>query len=148
MHGVPLDSDRPKPAGLSLRAFSKSLRIAWLVVFALTVISEVYPFPLLPPLPFYTIWCAKLLLFLILGFLAPLAFWRFNALNRGILLAAGSAAFVEARLISENANVKPEAAAAVPAAVKPRAHVTPSKRTHRSKWRGYRNSKSKPPPAQ
>jgi hypothetical protein len=95
MHEVQLDSNHSKPAGLSLRAFSKSFRTAWLVVFALTIVSEVYPFPLIPPLPFYSIWCAKLLLFLILGFLAPLAFRRFNALNRGILLAAGSAAFVE-----------------------------------------------------
>ncbi len=92
---APLHSDRPKPAGLSIRAFSKSLRIAWLVIFALTVVSEVYPFPLIPPLPFYSIWFTKLLLFLVLGYMAPLAFWRFNALNRGILLAAGSAAFVE-----------------------------------------------------
>jgi hypothetical protein len=69
--------------------------VIWLIIFALTIVSEVYPFPLIPPLPFYSIWCTKLLLFLVLGYLAPLAFWRFNALNRGILLAAGSAALVE-----------------------------------------------------
>jgi len=89
------DFEHPTPAGLTLRAFSRPLRITWFVIFALTVISEVYPFPLLPPLPFYTIWGAKLLLFLVLGYLAPLTFWRFNALNRGILLAAGSASLVE-----------------------------------------------------
>jgi hypothetical protein len=95
MRGVSLDSEQPRPDDFSIRSFSKSLRIGWLIVFAITVLSEVYPFPLLPPGPFYSIWTVKLLLFLVLGYMAPLAFWRFNALNRGIVLAAGSAAFVE-----------------------------------------------------
>jgi hypothetical protein len=95
MRGVSLDSEQSKPAGFSIRSFSRSLRIGWLVIFAITIVSEVYPFPLLPPGPFYSIWGGKLLLFLILGYMGPLAFWRFNALNRGIVLAAGSAAFVE-----------------------------------------------------
>lgn len=47
------------------------------------------------PFPFYVIKCAKLVLFLVLGYLAPLAFWRFNALNRGVMLAAGSSALIE-----------------------------------------------------
>ena len=95
MRGVSLDSEQVKPSGFSIRSFSKGLRITWLVIFAVTIVSEVYPFPLLPPAPFYSIWGVKLLLFLVLGFIGPLAFWRFNALNRGIMLAAGSAAFVE-----------------------------------------------------
>ena len=49
----------------------------------------------MPPLPFYAYCAAKLVFFIAIGFLAPLAFWRFNALNRGILLAAISAAAVE-----------------------------------------------------
>ena len=32
---------------------------------------------------------------MVIGILTPLAFWRFNALNRGLLYAALSAAFVE-----------------------------------------------------
>jgi hypothetical protein len=95
MRGVSLDSEHAKPSGFSIRGFSRSLRITWLVIFAVTIVSEVYPFPLLPPGPFYSIWGVKLLLFLVLGYIGPLAFWRFNALNRGIVLAAGSAAFVE-----------------------------------------------------
>jgi hypothetical protein len=95
MRGVSLDSEQAKPSGFAIRSFSKSLRICWLVIFAITVVSEVYPFPLLPPGTFYSIWTVKLLLFLILGYMGPLAFWRFNALNRGIVLAAGSAALVE-----------------------------------------------------
>ncbi|MGC2657818.1 MAG: hypothetical protein WA324_07555 [Bryobacteraceae bacterium] len=89
------DSEHPRPVGLSLLAFSRSLRAAWVVVFALTVASEVYAFPLMAPLPFYVIACSKLLLFLVQGFLAPLAFWRFNALNRGVVLAVCSASLVE-----------------------------------------------------
>lgn len=92
---VQLDSDHPRPVGLSLLAFSRALRLIWLVVFALSVASELYAFPLMAPFPFYVIKCAKLVLFLVLGYLAPLAFWRFNALNRGVMLAAGSAAFIE-----------------------------------------------------
>jgi hypothetical protein len=87
--------DHPEPVRFSLLASSKTLRFTWFGIFTLTVFSEVYPFPLIPPLPFYSIWCAKLLLFLVLGYMAPLTFWHFNALNRGILLAAGSASFVE-----------------------------------------------------
>jgi hypothetical protein len=95
MRGVSPDSEQPRPDDFSIRSFGKSLRISWLIVFAITILSEVYPFPLLPPGLFYTIWAVKLLLFLVLGYMAPLAFWWFNALNRGIVLAAGSAAFVE-----------------------------------------------------
>jgi hypothetical protein len=53
------------------------------------------PIPLMPPVPFYSYGAAKAICFVVLGYLAPLAFWRFNALNRGILLAAISATFVE-----------------------------------------------------
>jgi hypothetical protein len=48
------------------------------------------------PPPIYYPWqILKLLGFIVIGILTPLAFWRFNALNRGLLYAALSAAFVE-----------------------------------------------------
>ncbi len=59
------------------------------------MVAEVIPLPLLPPLPFYSYKVMKVLFFIALGYLAPLAFWRFNALTRGIFLAAISATFVE-----------------------------------------------------
>jgi hypothetical protein len=90
-----ISPNHAKADSFSLRLFGPLMRSSWLVVMAVTVISEVYPFPLLPPVPFYTIWAIKLLFFFVLGYLAPLTFWRFNALNRGVGFAALSASFVE-----------------------------------------------------
>ncbi len=80
---------------LQVRAFSPAIKAVWAVIVAITVASEVLPIPLMPPVPFYSYGAAKALCFVVLGYLSPLAFWRFNALNRGILLAAISAACVE-----------------------------------------------------
>lgn len=95
MVAAPSDSNQPRSVGLSLLAFSRLLRATWVVIFALTVASEVYTFPLMAPLPFYAIACSKLLLFLMQGFIAPLAFWRFSTLNRGVVLAVSSASLIE-----------------------------------------------------
>ena len=92
-----------KPDSRALRAFSTSLRVAWFVVAILTTISELIPFPLLIVTPhivlsyslFYSYKGAKVLLFLSLGYLTPLAFWRFNSLTVGLIFAAVSAAVVE-----------------------------------------------------
>lgn len=81
-----------------LRVFTPTLRILWIAVVIVTIISEVLLLPTnppLPPVPHYSYKIFKLLLFIAVGYLAPLAFWRFNALNRGIMLAAVSAMGVE-----------------------------------------------------
>jgi hypothetical protein len=81
-----------------LKVFTPTLRILWIAAVAITVVSEVVLLPTNPPLPpiaHYSYKILKLLLFVVVGYLAPLAFWRFNALNRGILLAAVSAMGVE-----------------------------------------------------
>jgi hypothetical protein len=81
-----------------LRVFTPTLRIAWVAIVAVTVVSEVILLPTnppLPPIPHYSYKIFKLLLFVSVGYLAPLALWRFNALNRGIMLAAVSAMGVE-----------------------------------------------------
>ena len=80
---------------LHIRVFNRSTKLVWALVVSITVVTEVMPIPLMPPVPFYSYCVAKLICFIAVGFLAPLAFWRFNALNRGILLAAFSATFVE-----------------------------------------------------
>jgi hypothetical protein len=67
----------------------------WIAISLLTVLDEIYPFPLISPLSFYSIWCIKLLLFFLVGYLAPFGFWRFQSLVLGILLAFVSATFVE-----------------------------------------------------
>jgi hypothetical protein len=81
--------------GFKISVFTPVIRGLWAVTVAVTIISEIVPIPPMPPMPFYIYKAVKVLLFVIVGYLAPLAFWRFNALNRGILLAAASAMFVE-----------------------------------------------------
>jgi hypothetical protein len=91
------------PGSPVLRVFGTSLRVAWLVVAVLTMLSEVIPFPLLIVTPhatlsyslFYAYKTAKVVLFLVLGYLTPFTFWRFNSLTAGLLFAALSAALVE-----------------------------------------------------
>lgn len=81
-----------------LKVFTPTLRVTWVLIVVVTVVVEVLLLPTnppLPPIPHYSYKIFKLLLFVAVGYLAPLAFWRFNALNRGILLAAASAASVE-----------------------------------------------------
>ncbi len=71
-------------------------RVLWLALAAVTVVSEIIPTPHLKPLFFYGLYSpAKLICFLALGFLTPLAFARLNNLNRGIGFAALSAAIIE-----------------------------------------------------
>jgi|GEM_PF-2628482 len=81
--------------GLSLRVFTRGMRLLWIAIAIIIVVVELMPIPLMPPKPFYVYCAMKALLFVLLGFIAPLAFWRFNALNRGIFLASVSAVCVE-----------------------------------------------------
>jgi len=85
-------------AGPVLKVFTPALRIVWAAIVAVTVVAEVLLLPTnppLPPIPHYAYKVFKLILFVAVGYLAPLAFWRFNALNRGIMLAAVSSIGVE-----------------------------------------------------
>jgi glycopeptide antibiotics resistance protein len=79
-----------------LSAFKTTPKLAWFSLLALTIFLEIEPLPheIYPPL-FYFYKCLKGLLFLALGFLTPLAFWRFNSLGRGVIAAAASACAVE-----------------------------------------------------
>jgi len=86
---------RQSQSSLSMRVFTRGTRIAWISLAILTVLLEVIPIPAMSPIPFYGYCAGKAILFLLVGYGAPLAFWRFNALNRGIVLAAFSACFVE-----------------------------------------------------
>jgi glycopeptide antibiotics resistance protein len=81
--------------GFSLRLFGRSIQVIWMGILGLTVLSEIYPFPLIPPLPFYTIRCTKLLLFFLVGYVVPFGFWRFRSLGVGIIFAFASTVFIE-----------------------------------------------------
>jgi hypothetical protein len=85
-------------AANAVKVFTPTLRVVWIAIVAVTIVSEVLLLPTnppLPPIPHYSYKIFKVLLFIAVGYLAPLAFWRFNALNRGIMLAAASAMGVE-----------------------------------------------------
>ena len=76
--------------------FSDYSRVLWLAVATITIVSEIVPNPQLRAVLFYGLYSpAKLLCFLALGFLTPLAFARHRELNRGIAFAAVSAALIE-----------------------------------------------------
>ncbi len=73
-----------------MKVSTPTLRILWIPsLVAVTIVVEVIILPTNPPLspgPHYAYKFFKLLLFVGVGYLAPLAFWRFNALTRGIML--------------------------------------------------------------
>ncbi len=88
-------SGRGKPLP-HLRMFSGTLRVAWAVVSIVTIWSEIAPrSPSLLPLPYYSYTAAKVILFVLIGFLSPLTFWRFDSLGLGLLFSVLVAGAVE-----------------------------------------------------
>lgn len=82
--------------GRSLRIFSPTLRLAWATLSVLTILSEIAPrSPSLPPVAYYSYTACKAALFVLLGFLSPLTFWRFDSLGLGLLLSLLVAGAVE-----------------------------------------------------
>src|ERR1700761_1637995 len=79
----------------SLRMFSWAARILWALLFCLLLISELAPRPLFAPLMYYSYSSAKALMFVLLGFLTPLSFWRFDRLGLGALFAVAAAGAAE-----------------------------------------------------
>ena len=82
--------------------FGPSMRLAWTVIAVLTISLELTPFhnfqarfTFVAYLLFYGYKTLKALLFLIFGFLTPIAFWRFRSLTYGLVIAAFSALLVE-----------------------------------------------------
>ena len=78
----------------SVEVFTLQFRLLWFTVAIATVILEVIPVHLPPPV-FYTYKVTKCILFAALGYLTPLTFWRFNHLNLGLLFATVSATAIE-----------------------------------------------------
>jgi hypothetical protein len=93
--GLVFSKNQPRIATINVNAFSISIRILFVVIVSAMVISELTSVPMWPPPIYYPYQTLKLIGFVVIGILTPLAFWRFNALNRGLLYAALSAAFVE-----------------------------------------------------
>jgi hypothetical protein len=81
---------------LNLSLFSNYAKAIWLCVATSTVLSEVLPAPHIDPWIFYGLYTpGKLLFFVCLSFLTPLAFANFADLNRGIAFAVSSATLIE-----------------------------------------------------
>ena len=79
-----------------LRLFGRLLSVAWGLLLIGTMIVELTPRdPTWVPQMFYPITVAKGLMFLLLGFVSPLAFWKFNSLGVGVLFAVITAGAVE-----------------------------------------------------
>ena len=93
--GLVYSKHHPRIFTVHVNAFSASIRIVFVFLVAVLIFTELASVPLWPPAIFYPYQILKLAGFIAVGLLTPLAFWRFNALNRGLLYAAISAAFVE-----------------------------------------------------
>lgn len=79
----------------SWHVFTPFMRAVWTASFVLTILLELTPIPPIAPAYFYTYCASKLILFMLVGYFAPLAFWPFNNLNRAILLGLFSAGSIE-----------------------------------------------------
>ena len=82
---------------ISVRVFNVHIKLLWMILAAVTVVSETIPTPHVGPWFFYGLYGpSKLLCFLALGFLTPLAFALLGNLNRAIVFALSSAIVMEA----------------------------------------------------
>lgn len=70
-----------------IRLFTWNLRIVWILLFCVTLGWELVPAPGVAPWIFYTLKCCKGVTFILLGFVTPLAFWRFDSLGFGVLFS-------------------------------------------------------------
>ena len=83
-NSLPSLSSAPSP--LSLPVFGPLMRSIWAVVLVATILSEVLPLPPMS-LALYCFYCAtKAVLFVAVGYLTPLAFWRCD--HRGFIVVA------------------------------------------------------------
>jgi uncharacterized membrane protein YbjE (DUF340 family) len=93
--GLVVSKQQPRNVIINVNAFSISIRVLFVVIVSAMVVAELTSVPMWPPPIYYPWQILKLTGFVVIGILTPLAFWRFNALNRGLLYAAFSAALVE-----------------------------------------------------
>src|ERR1700722_10670750 len=79
---------------MSLRIFTAAWKVFWLGTALLVSLVDIFPFDILHVRPtlFYSYEFIKAAAFVGLGFEIPLAFWRFNSLNRGLAISLVSAA--------------------------------------------------------
>lgn len=71
------------------------LRRTWILFVSATILLQLVQMPDMSRPVLYCVWALKLLGFGLVGFVAPLAFERFNAFIRGLLLGIITATAVE-----------------------------------------------------
>lgn len=76
------------PSAKRVRLFTPWIRVAWILVFCIIMLAESIPVPLVHPVLFYSFLFFKAAFFVVLGFVTPLAFWRFDSLGLGVLFSA------------------------------------------------------------
>jgi hypothetical protein len=79
----------------SVAIFNWRARLCWLVLFILLMLAELLPRPNFAPLLFYSYSGCKALMFVLLGFLTPLTFWRFDRIGLGVIASAIGAGAAE-----------------------------------------------------
>jgi hypothetical protein len=79
----------------SVAIFNWWARLSWLLLFTLLMLAELLPRPNFAPLLFYSYSGCKALMFVLLGFLTPLAFWRFDRVGLGVIASAVGAGAAE-----------------------------------------------------
>lgn len=88
--------ESPLSHSKEVRLFGSVLAIVWgLLLFGTMVIELVPRDPTWLPRLFYPYTTFKGLLFVLLGFVTPLALWKFNSLGMGVLFAVATAGSVE-----------------------------------------------------
>ena len=84
------------PSSSRIEMFSWRLISVWGLLLVCTIATELLPrSPSWVPGVFYPYTAMKAIMFILLGFGSPLAFWRFNSLGLGTAFAVGTAAAVE-----------------------------------------------------
>ncbi len=80
-----------------LRIFTLGWKILWVITTLFITLVEIFPFDNLhvSPVLFYIYEFLKTVGFVLFGFEIPLSFWRFESLNRGLVLSLISAAAIE-----------------------------------------------------
>jgi hypothetical protein len=95
-----VQSRRPPAVILTVSMFGLAIRGCWFLMLTSTLTMELVPLSAgfeaqFSPLIFHSYQAAKLAAFFILGFLAPLAWWRYKSLGIGVLFAIATTAVVE-----------------------------------------------------
>ncbi len=95
-----VQSHRTPAAVITIPMFSVLVRGLWFLLLAGTLVSELVPLSLafeaqFSTLTFHSYEAAKLVAFLLFGFLTPLAWWRYKNLGAGVLFAIVTTAVVE-----------------------------------------------------